>query len=117
MEKIFILALLCAGSYGQNQILTAAFFLIFKGESGSEQTITVQKVDGPAVWQGAHNKESSIRSFAKACFQYAIDTKQDLWFSTKDTIAKVYDGAFKRIFEEEYKSSAEPARSYIWVRL
>ena len=78
--------------------------LTFKGESGAEQTITVQKVDGPAVWQGAHNKESSIRSFAKACFQYAIDTKQDLWFSTKDTIAKVYDGAFKRIFEEEYEN-------------
>ena len=77
--------------------------LIFKGESGAEQTVTVQKVDGPAVWQGAHNKESSIRSFAKACFQYAVDTKQDLWFSTKDTIAKVYDGAFKRVFEEEYE--------------
>ena len=77
--------------------------LIFRGESGAEQAITVQKVDGPAVWQGAHNKESSIRSFAKACFQYAVDTKQDLWFSTKDTIAKVYDGVFKRIFEEEYE--------------
>ena len=77
--------------------------LTFRGESGAEQTITVQKVDGPAVWQAAHNKESSIRSFAKACFQYAIDTKQDLWFSTKDTIAKVYDGAFKRIFEEEFE--------------
>jgi len=78
--------------------------LTFRGESGAEQTITVQKVDGPAVWQAAHNKESSIRSFAKACFQYAIDTKQDLWFSTKDTIAKVYDGVFKRIFEEEYEN-------------
>ena len=66
--------------------------------------MTVQKVDGPAIWQGAHNKEASIRSFARACFQYAIDTKQDLWFSTKDTIAKVYDGTFKRIFEEEYKT-------------
>jgi len=76
--------------------------LTFKGESGAEQTVTVQTVDGPAIWQGAHNKESSIRSFAKACFQYAIDTRQDLWFSTKDTIAKVYDGAFKRIFEEEF---------------
>ena len=73
-----------------------------KGESGAEQTVTVQKVDGPAVWQGAHNKESSIRSFARSCFQYAVDTRQDLWFSTKDTIAKVYDGAFKRIFEEEF---------------
>ena len=77
--------------------------LTFTGESGETKTLTVQKVDGPAVWQGAHNKESSIRSFAKACFQYAINTKQDLWFSTKDTIAKVYDGAFKRIFEEEFE--------------
>ena len=77
--------------------------LTFTGVSGKTQTLTVQTVDGPAVWQGAHNKESSIRSFAKACFQYAIDTKQDLWFSTKDTISKVYDGAFKRIFEEEYE--------------
>ena len=79
--------------------------MTFKGESGEEKTLLVQKVDGPAVWQGEHNKESSIRSFAKACFQYAIDTKQDLWFSTKDTIAKVYDGAFKRIFEEEYEQT------------
>ena len=77
--------------------------LTFKGVSGAEQTITVQKVDGPAVWQAAHTKESSIRSFAKSCFQYAVDTRQDLWFSTKDTIAKVYDGAFKRIFDEEFE--------------
>ena len=76
--------------------------MTFKGESGEEKTLTVQKVDGPAVWQGAHNKEKSIRSFAKSCFQYAIDTKQDLWFSTKDTIAKVYDGEFKKVFEEEF---------------
>ena len=79
-------------------------FLTFKGESGAEQTISVQKVDGPTVWQGQHNKEKSIRSFARACFQYAIDTKQDLWFSTKDTIAKVYDGEFKKVFEEEFES-------------
>ena len=78
--------------------------LTFTGESGEAKTLTVQKVDGPAVWQGAHNKESSIRSFARSCFQYAIDTRQDLWFSTKDTIAKVYDGAFKRIFEEEFET-------------
>ena len=74
-----------------------------KGESGEEKTLLVQKEYGPAVWQGAHNKESSIRSFARACFQYAIDTKQDLWFSTKDTIAKVYDGEFKKVFEEEFE--------------
>ena len=78
--------------------------MTFRGVSGKEQTVVVQKVDGPAVWQGAHNKDSSIRSFARACFQYAIDTKQDLWFSTKDTIAKVYDGDFKQIFEEEYEA-------------
>ena len=79
--------------------------MTFKGISGEEHTVSVQKVDGPAVWQGAHNKDTSIRSFARACFQYAIDTKQDLWFSTKDTIAKVYDGEFKKIFEEEYEST------------
>ena len=78
--------------------------MTFRGVSGAEQTVSVQKVDGPAVWQGAHNKDKSIRSFAQACFQYAIDTKQDLWFSTKDTIAKIYDGEFKKIFEEEYES-------------
>nr|WP_325184630.1 NADP-dependent isocitrate dehydrogenase [uncultured Oscillibacter sp.] len=79
--------------------------LTFKGESGAEKTLHVQTVDGPAVWQGQHNKEESIRAFARSCFQYAIAQKQDLWFSTKDTIAKVYDGEFKRIFEEEYETS------------
>ena len=78
--------------------------LTFRGRSGAEQTVSVQKVDGPAVWQGQHNKEASIRSFARSCFQYAIDTRQDLWFSTKDTIAKVYDGEFKRVFEEEFEN-------------
>ena len=77
--------------------------LRFVGESGAVQEIEVQKLDGPAVLQGMHNKESSIRSFARSCFQYAIDTKQDLWFSTKDTISKIYDGAFKEIFEQEYQ--------------
>ena len=79
--------------------------MTFKGESGAEKTVVVQKVNGPAVWQGAHNKQKSIRSFARSCFQYAIDTKQDLWFSAKDTIAKVYDGEFKKIFEEEYENN------------
>ena len=74
----------------------------FQGDDGEEKTVVVQKTDGPTVWQGAHNKDKSIRSFARACFQYAIDTRQDLWFSTKDTIAKVYDGEFKKIFEEEF---------------
>ena len=79
--------------------------LTFKGESGAEKTLTVQTVSGPAVWQGQHNTEKSIRAFAKSCFQFAVDNKQDLWFSTKDTISKVYDGEFKRIFEEEYENN------------
>lgn len=82
--------------------------LTFHGQSGAEKTLTVQTVDGPAVFQGQHNKESSIRAFARSCFQYAINQKQDLWFSTKDTISKVYDGEFKRIFEEEYESTYRP---------
>ena len=79
--------------------------LTFRGRSGTEKTLDVQTVDGPAVWQGQHNKENSIRAFARSCFQYAIAQKQDLWFSAKDTIAKTYDGEFKRIFEEEYETS------------
>ncbi len=79
--------------------------LTFRGRSGTEKTLDVQTVDGPAVWQGQDNKDSSIRAFARSCFQYAAAQRQDLWFSTKDTIAKVYDGEFKRIFEEEYEAS------------
>jgi len=79
--------------------------LTFKGESGAEKTLNVQTVKGSAIWQGQHNTEASIRAFARSCFQYAIDSKQDLWFSTKDTISKIYDGEFKRIFEEEYENT------------
>ncbi len=79
-------------------------FLTFKGESGLEVTVSVAKVNDRAVWLAQHNLEGSIRNFAKACFQYAIDLKQDLWFSSKDTISKVYDGEFKAIFEEEFKN-------------
>ena len=78
--------------------------LIFHGDDGSEKVLTVQKVDGGAVWQGSHNKDKSIRNFARSCFKFAIDTKQDLWFSTKDTISKIYDGRFKEIFEEEFEN-------------
>jgi len=78
--------------------------LTFKGASGAMQTLTVAALDGPAVLQGMHNTETSIRSFARACFEYCIDTKQDLWFSTKDTISKVYDGRFKAIFEAEFEA-------------
>ena len=76
--------------------------MTFRGDSGAVQSISVQKTDGPAVWLGQHNKDHSIRSFARSCFQYAIDTRQDLWFSTKDTISKSYDGHFKAVFEEEF---------------
>ena len=79
--------------------------LTFEGESGKLQEVTVQELAGPAVLQGMHNTEKSIRSFARSCFQYAIDTKQDLWFSTKDTISKQYDGFFKEIFEQEFIST------------
>lgn len=79
--------------------------LTFRSESGKEKTLTVQSVQGPAIWQGQHNTEKSIRAFARSCFQYAISQRQDLWFSTKDTISKIYDGEFKRIFEEEYENT------------
>jgi len=81
--------------------------MVFKGESGIEKTVSIQKVDGPAVWLGQHNKDSSIRSFARSCFQYAADTRQDLWFSTKDTISKTYDGHFKAVFDNEYEEWKE----------
>ena len=76
--------------------------LTFTGKSGATQSVSVQKTDGPAVWLGQHNTDGSIRSFARSCFQYAADTCQDLWFSTKDTISKIYDGHFKAVFDDEY---------------
>ena len=79
--------------------------LSFRGVSGKEQTLTVQKSDSPAVWAAEYNLDSSIRDFAKSCFEYAVNQKQDLWFCTKDTIAKVYDGRFRTIFQEEYEKN------------
>ena len=78
--------------------------LLFRGENGDEKTLSVQKVSGPAIWMAQHNLESSIRQFACACFRYALDTKQDLWFSSKDTVSKQYDGCFRAVFEEEYEN-------------
>ena len=79
--------------------------LIFTDKDGN-QTFreTVYDFECPGVLQSQYNKDSSIRSFAHACFQYAIDTKQDLWFSTKDTISKQYDQTFKLIFQEIYEA-------------
>ena len=82
--------------------------LTFRGQSGRETALTVQTVDGPAVFQAQHNTARSIRAFADSCFRYAIAQKQGLWFSTKDTIAKGYDGEFKRIFEEAYETTYKP---------
>ena len=76
--------------------------LVFTGESGKVSKITVQEMNGPGVLQAAHNLDKSITSFAHACFKFALDSKQDLWFSTKDTIAKVYDGDFKQIFQDVF---------------
>ncbi len=73
---------------------------MFTGENGATFRQTVYDFECPGVLQAQYNKDSSIRSFANACFQYAIDTKQDLWFATKDTISKQYDHTFKDIFQE-----------------
>ena len=83
--------------------------LVFTGADGKETfRETVYDFECPGVLQGQYNKDSSISSFARSCFQYAIDTKQDLWFATKDTISKKYDHTFKDIFQEifdaEYKA-------------
>lgn len=79
---------------------TATF--TFTDRDGNTIDRMVQQVPGGAVWLAQHNTEDSIRSFAESCFRYAINTRQDLWFSTKDTISKVYDGTFKEIFQELY---------------
>ena len=78
--------------------------LVFTDKEGKETfRETVYDFECAGVLQGSYNKDSSIRSFAHSCFQYAIDTKQELWFSTKDTISKQYDQTFKLIFQEIYE--------------
>ena len=77
--------------------------LVFTGADGSQQRATVFDFEGAGVLQGQYNKDDSIRSFARSCFNYALDTKQDLWFATKDTISKKYDHTFKDIFQETYE--------------
>ena len=78
--------------------------LVFTGENGASFRKTIYDFECPGVLQGMYNKDSSIRSFAHSCFQYALSTKQDVWFSTKDTISKLYDHTFKDIFEEIYQA-------------
>ena len=78
--------------------------LVFTDAEGKETfRKTIYDFECPGVLQGSYNKDSSIRSFAHSCFQYAIDTKQELWFSTKDTISKQYDQTFKLIFQEIFE--------------
>ncbi|MBR5438170.1 MAG: NADP-dependent isocitrate dehydrogenase [Clostridia bacterium] len=87
--------------------------LIFTSEDGETERATIYDFECGGVLQGMYNKDSSIKSFAHSCFKYALDTKQDLWFSTKDTISKKYDQTFKLIFQEiyenEYKEDFEKA--------
>jgi isocitrate dehydrogenase len=78
--------------------------LVFEGVSGKKQEVEIHNFDGSGVIQGMHNTDKSIRSFAHSCFKFAIDTKQDLWFATKDTISKTYDAQFRKIFEEIYEN-------------
>lgn len=81
--------------------------LVFTAADGKETRQTIFEFQGPGVLQGQYNTDASISSFAHACFQYALDIRQDLWFATKDTISKQYDHRFKDIFQEifdaEYK--------------
>ncbi|MGN0203707.1 MAG: NADP-dependent isocitrate dehydrogenase [Coprococcus sp.] len=87
--------------------------LVYTNEAGEEVRELIHEFDGPGIIQGQHNVSASIESFAKACFNYALDTKQDLWFATKDTISKKYDHTFKDIFQEifdaEYKEKFDAA--------
>ena len=78
--------------------------LLFEGSDGETVEQTIFDFAGPGVLQGQYNKDDSITSFARSCFQYAVDTKQDLWFSTKDTISKQYDQTFRNIFAEIYEA-------------
>ena len=87
--------------------------LVYTNEDGEETRELIHQFEGPGIIQGQHNICASIESFAKACFNYALDTHQDLWFATKDTISKKYDHTFKDIFQEifdaEYKEKFDAA--------
>ena len=87
--------------------------LVYTAEDGTQTKELVFDFKEPGVAQGMHNLDNSIESFARSCFNYALDTKQDLWFATKDTISKKYDHTFKDIFQEifdaDYKEKFEEA--------
>jgi isocitrate dehydrogenase len=79
--------------------------LVFTGSDGAVTRTPVYDFEGAGLLQAMHNRDDSIRSFAHSCFRYALSSKQDLWFSTKDTISKTYDQTFKHIFQEIYDST------------
>ncbi|MBO6147842.1 MAG: NADP-dependent isocitrate dehydrogenase [Lachnospiraceae bacterium] len=85
--------------------------LVFTGEDGKEIRKTIAEMKSPGIIQGIHNLDKSIESFARSCMNFAIDRKEDLWFASKDTISKIYDGDFRdifqRIYEEEFKEKFE----------
>ena len=87
--------------------------ILFTGEDGTEIRKTIHEFDEPGIIQGVHNKDSSIKSFARACFKYALSEKKELWLGTKDTISKTYDRRFREIFDEvfeaEFKEDFEKA--------
>ena len=87
--------------------------LVYTDSKGNEKRSLVHEFKGAGIAQGVHNLDASIESFARACFEYALSQKEDLWFATKDTISKQYDHTFKDIFEEiyekEYKEKFEEA--------
>lgn len=77
--------------------------LVLRYEDGTEETAEIVQFEGPGVLQGMHNLDDSIDHFARACFSYALATRQDVWFSTKDTISKIYDRRFMDIFQEVFE--------------
>lgn len=83
--------------------------LVYTACDGKEERVLVHDFKSAGVVQGQYNLEPSIRSFAKSCFEFALDTKQDLWFASKDTISKKYDHTFKDIFQEEYDKNYKQA--------
>jgi len=94
--------------------------LVYTAEDGTETRELIHNFTGAGVIQGMHNLDNSIESFARSCFEYALSTKQDLWFASKDTISKKYDHRFKDIFQEifdaEYKEKfAEAGITYFYT--
>lgn len=83
--------------------------LVFTAADGTETRELIHDFTGAGVLQGMHNTDKSITSFARACFNYAVDTKQDLWFATKDTISKKYDHTFKDIFQDVFEKNYKDA--------